>query len=70
MEIIVPMYAVLTVSNKPVILSLDPVQRAVIQGFTMTSVTTPAVVVWRDVTETRGSVKGRVQSVHMVHAVK
>ena len=35
-----------------------------------TSVATPVVVARRDVTETRGSVWGRVQSVLMVHVAK
>ena len=35
-----------------------------------TSVTTTVVVVWRDVTETRGSVWGRVQLELMVHVAK
>ena len=60
-ELIVPMNAVRTVSNKPVTISLDLVHKAVRQGSTETSVTKYVVVVLRNATKTRGSVRGRVQ---------
>ena len=44
-ERVVPWNAVLTVSNKPVTISLDPVHRAVRMGSMDTSVTTTVVVV-------------------------
>ena len=59
----------ITVSRTCVI-SLDHVQKAVRQVSTETSVTKSVVVVQKDVTETRGSVRGRVLSVNTVHCAK
>ena len=39
-------------------------------GSMETSVTTVVVVVWGNAKETQGSVKGRVESVHMVYVAK
>ena len=59
----------ITVSRTCVI-SLDHVQKAVRQVSMETSVTKSVVVVQKDVTETRGSVKGHVLSVNTVHSAK
>ena len=50
--------------------SLDHVQKAVRQVSTETSVTKSVVVVQKDATETRGSVRGRVLSVNTVNCAK
>lgn len=69
-DLTVPMSVVLTASTQPATALLDPVQKAVRRGFTETSVTTPVVVVRRDVNEKRGSVRGPVQSANSAHIVK
>ena len=59
----------LTVSKTPAMISLDFVHKTVRQGRTVTSVTKPVEVVQRDVTETRGCVRGCVLLANLEHIV-